>query len=120
MQHIFKTIAHLLIASMLMFPFVSNARLISTEQSVVNDQDSANRIKVGGFINRSDVATKLSQLGLTAKNAQDRVNAMTQEEVNYLAGKIDSLPAGGYITETGGVIIGVTLIIVIALITHSK
>jgi hypothetical protein len=37
-----------------------------------------------------------------------------------LAGKIDSLPAGGYITETGGVIIGVTLIIAIALITHSK
>ena len=120
MQHISKAIAHLLIASMLMLPFVSNARLISTEQSALNDQNSVNRLKVSDFINRSDVATKLTQLGLTTKNAYDRVNAMTQEEVNYLAGKIDSLPAGGYITETGGVIIGVTLIIVIALITTRK
>ena len=120
MQYASRAIAHLLITSLLMFPFVSTAGLINTEQSVVIEQDAGNRIKVSTFINRSDVASKLTQFGLTAKNAQERVNAMTQEEVNYLVGKIDSLPAGGYITETGGVIIGVTLIICIALITHSK
>jgi len=33
-------------------------------------------------------------LGLSAANAQDRVGAMTQEEINQVAGKIDTLPAG--------------------------
>jgi hypothetical protein len=100
-------------------PFASHARLISTEQAESTESlDSQEKIK--RFLNRADVVSKFEQLGLTSKTAQERVNTLTQAEVDVIAGKIDSLPAGGYITETGGVIIGVTLIIVIALITQRR
>ena len=61
MQYASRAIAHLLITSLLMFPFVSTAGLINTEQSVVIEQDAGNRIKVSTFINRSDVASLASQ-----------------------------------------------------------
>ena len=54
----------------------------------------ANRDKVLGFVARADVQKQMETLGLTPANAADRVNAMTDEEVQRVAGKIDSLPAG--------------------------
>jgi hypothetical protein len=75
--------------------------------------------KVNSFIRRTDVIAKFEQLGLSTASAKERVAAMTQQEIDLIASKVDSLPTGGYITSTGGVIIGVTLIIVIALITHA-
>ena len=46
------------------------------------------------FLTRTDVVRQFETLGLSASTAQDRVNAMTQEEINRIAGKIDTLPAG--------------------------
>jgi hypothetical protein len=40
------------------------------------------------------VQNQLSALGLSAAGASERVNALTDDEVQQLAGKIDSLPAG--------------------------
>jgi hypothetical protein len=40
------------------------------------------------------VAGKLQALGLDAATAQDRVAALTDSEVQYLADKIQSAPAG--------------------------
>jgi hypothetical protein len=114
----YKLICGLLISSMVFLPFTAHARLVSTEQATTNSKILANHEKVNGFLSRSEVISKFEELGLTKLNAQERVNAMTQEEIDVVANKSDSLPAGGSITETGGVIIGVTLIIVIALITQ--
>jgi hypothetical protein len=50
---------------------------------------------VARFIQRPEVAAQLESMGLSASIAQERVAAMTPEEVNALAGHIETLPAGG-------------------------
>lgn len=77
---------------------------------VASATDQANRDKVVEFAARADVQKRFEAMGLTAANAKDRVNAMTQEEVNRIAGKIDSMPAGasdGWWWALGVIVIGV-------------
>ena len=43
---------------------------------------------------RADVASQLQSLGLDARSATDRVAAMTDQEVQAMAARIESMPAG--------------------------
>jgi hypothetical protein len=70
----------------------------------------ADRSAVLGFVSRADVAGQLQAMGLDAATAKDRVAAMSDTEVSYLANRINSLPAGA---DTAGVLI---LILIIAAI----
>ena len=94
MKLFYKLISQILIASMILLPFSAQAGVIGTDQAVASAQDLANRAKVNDFISRGDVIKKFEALGLNAATAQERVNAMTQEEINRIAGQIDTLPAG--------------------------
>ena len=89
-----RLVCRLLIASIALLPFSAQAGMIGTDQVVASATAQANRDKVRDFVARADVTKQLQALGLSATNAQERVNAMTQEEVNKVAGKIDALPAG--------------------------
>jgi hypothetical protein len=105
-----KTICRLLIVLMVWTPYqVAQAGMIGTDQ-VATASSQADRSAVLGFVTRADVANQLQGLGLDAATAQDRVAAMTDAEVTYLAGQINSLPAGA---DTAGVIL---LILIIAAI----
>src|SRR5439155_17050187 len=46
------------------------------------------------FLSRSDVANQLQSLGIDPSTANDRVAAMTDQEVQSLAGRINAMPAG--------------------------
>jgi hypothetical protein len=94
MKFLSKWISQLLIVTMMVLPFSAHAGMVSTDQVVASAQDQANRGKVLEFVSRADVAKQFEALGLSAATAQDRVGAMTQEEINQVAGKIDTLPAG--------------------------
>jgi hypothetical protein len=94
MRSLYKVISQLLIVCMIWTPFSLQASMIGTDQVVAGAQDQSNRDKVINFVQRGDVAKQFETLGLSAANAADRVNAMTQEEINKVAGQIDSLPAG--------------------------
>jgi hypothetical protein len=88
--------------------------MISTDRVVTDAVQQANVDKVRDFVSRTDVVKQFEALGLTAVTAQDRVNAMTQEEINRIAGKIDSLPAGasnssGWWWAAGVIIIGLII-----------
>jgi hypothetical protein len=105
-----KTICRLLIVLMVWTPYqVAQAGMIGTDQ-VATTSSQADRSAVLNFVSRADVAGQLQALGLNAGNAKDRVAAMTDNEVSYLAGQINSLPAGA---DTAGVIL---LILIIAAI----
>lgn len=105
-----KTICRLLIVLMVWTPYqVAQAGMIGTDQ-VATASSQADRSAVLGFVTRADVANQLQGLGLDAATAKDRVAAMTDAEVTYLAGQINSLPAGA---DTAGVIL---LILIIAAI----
>ena len=89
-----RTICRLLIVLMAWTPYqFAQAGMIGTDQ-VVTTSSQADRSTVLNFIGRSDVASQLQSFGLDAATAKDRVATMTDEEVRYLAGRIDSMPAG--------------------------
>ena len=89
-----KTICRLLIALMVWMPFqIATAGMIGTDQ-VVASSPQADRTTVLNFLNRSDVAGQLQTLGLDPSTAKDRVGAMTDQEVQSLAGRIEAMPAG--------------------------
>jgi hypothetical protein len=98
---------------MILLPFSTQAGMIGTDQAVASAQDLANVDKVRDYVSRADVAKQFEALGLSAANALDRVNAMTQEEINRIAGKIDSMPAGanadGWWWAAGVIIIGLII-----------
>ena|SRR5476649_2860933 len=109
MRLFYKLICQLLIVSMMLLPFSTHAGMISTDQALASATDQANVDKVRDFVSRGDVVKQFEALGLTTATAQDRVNAMTQEEINRIAGKIDSLPAGA--GTSGWVWAGVVIVI---------
>ena len=94
MRRFYKLVSQLLIVCMVWTPFSIQASLIGTDQAVASAQDQSNRDKVINFVQRGEVAKHLELLGVSSANAAERVNAMTQEEVNKVAGQIDTLPAG--------------------------
>jgi hypothetical protein len=105
-----RTICRLLVVLMVWTPYqAAQAAMIGTDQ-VVTSSSSADRGAVLSFINRTDVASQLQALGLDPATAKDRVAAMTDNEVQSLAGTINSMPAGA---DSSGVVL---LIIVIAVI----
>jgi hypothetical protein len=90
-----KIISRLLIALMIWMPYqIATAGMIGTDQ-VVASTSQMDRTTVLNFLSRSDVANKLQSLGIDPATANDRVAAMTDQEVQSLAGQINSLPAGG-------------------------
>ena len=95
MRRLNRLIAQLLIVTMAWMPFAAQAGMIGTDQAIASAQDQLNRDKVTNFMSRGDVVKQFEALGLSANSAKERVDAMTQEEIGRLAGKIDSLPAGG-------------------------
>src|SRR6266513_1036317 len=106
-----RTFCRLLVVLMIWTPYqVAQAAMIGSDQ-VVTSSSSADRGAVLSFINRSDVASQLQAMSLVPASAKDRVAAMTDNEVQSLAGRINSMPAGA--DSSGGVVL---LIIVIAVI----
>ncbi len=103
-----KTISRLLIALMIWTPYqIATAGIIGTDQ-VVASTSQMDRTTVLNFLSRSDVANKLQSLGVDPATAKDRVGAMSDQEVQSLAGRINSMPAGG--TSTGAAILIIVLI----------
>ena len=106
-----KTICRLLVVLMVWTPYqVAQAGMIGTDQVATSSSSQADRSTVLSFVSRADVASQLQSLGLDASTAKDRVAAMTDAEVSYLAGQVNSLPAGA---DAAGVIL---LILIIAAI----
>lgn len=106
-----KTICRLMVALMIWMPYqIATAGMIGTDQ-VVTSSAQADRTTVMNFLNRSDVTNQLSTLGIDPSTAKDRVAAMTDQEVQSLAGKINAMPAGG---ASAGAVILIILIIAAA------
>ena len=118
MRSFYKLVSQVLIVCMIWTPFSLQAGMIGTDQVVASAQDQANRGKVLNFVARGDVVKQLETFGISASSAKERVNAMTNEEIGKVAGKIDSLPAGA---DNGGWVAAVIIIaIIIWLVWYKK
>lgn len=86
------------------------AGMVETNQAVSHEAAGQDRAKINAFLEREDVAAQLQKQGVTASEAQARVNAITDDEAHKLAGKLDQLPAGGDIL---GVLFTVFIVLLI-------
>ena len=66
----------------------ARAEMIATEQAVT-------------YLSRTEVASQLYSLGVERTFAEQRVAAMSDEEIGTLIGKLGSLPAGGQMSGGG-------------------
>ena len=90
-----RAMCRVLIALMIWTPYqFAQAGMIGTDQ-VVQQSTHSDRSTVMNFVSRADVGNQLAALGLNPANAKDRVAAMSDDEVRFVSGQIQSLPAGG-------------------------
>src|SRR5258708_33443552 len=84
-----KGLCRLLVVSVTCLSIHSaRAEMIATEQAVTN-------------LGRAEVASQLYSLGVERTFAEQRVAAMSDEEIDTLIGKLGSLPAGGPMSRGG-------------------
>jgi len=109
--------ASLIVATMsLSFPGVAAARLIGTEEAARTETVAAgvsvDRDSLRALFERDDVRRQLESLGVDPRQARARVDAMTDGEIERLAGQVGVLPAGG----DGGSILGFAFAIFLILL----
>lgn len=112
-----RLISQLLVVSLVLLPFSTQAALIGTGDIIASAQGQADRDKVRDFMARAEVRQQLQSFGLNPDTAKERVNALTNEEVQHLAGKIDSLPAGAI---GGAEIVALTALLIIVIYIFLK
>jgi len=94
----------------------AQAELIATDRIEATGQAQASaRAFLRSLLDRADVRAALESQGVSAEDAKARVAALSDDEVEGLAAKIPSLPAGGDGIE--GVLWLAFLVFVILLIT---
>ncbi|MDP2761930.1 MAG: PA2779 family protein [Sideroxyarcus sp.] len=71
------------------------AATVGTDQVASSAQSQSERARISSFLERADVRQAMQNQGIDAVAAQARVAALTDEEVQTVAGKLDTLPAGG-------------------------
>jgi hypothetical protein len=89
----------------------ARAEIVGTDRLV----SQTDRERVQDFLSRDDAEKQLNALGVAPETARQRVDAMTDEEVRVVAGKMDTLAAGGAFStqEWLLIIIAILLLIVI-------
>lgn len=111
--HFMRMISRILIASLisLVVPFQSAyAGIVGTDKVAISAQSQYDRDRVRAFMEREDVRKELQTQGVSVQTAQARVDALTDQEVQQIAGKLDTLPAGG---EILGILFTVFLVLLI-------
>ena len=72
-------------------PLPASAEIVTTDRiQIAGDRD-----KVKDFFDRAEVRARMESMGVDRAAARARVDALTDEEVQNIAGRIDTLPAGG-------------------------
>jgi len=74
------------------------------------------RERVKGFLARPEVVKQLTDLGVVSADAAKRVDAMTDQEVLQLAGKIDQLVAAGALSNDQLIVIILLVVLLVILL----
>jgi hypothetical protein len=118
---LFRFVCRFLAVSMIVLPYsaVTQAAMIGSQQAI-QASAAAERDKVRGFLARADVQRQLAAFGVTGASATERVSALTDDEVQSLAGRIDALPAGADISATAVLLILLIVIVLLFLLDRRR
>ena len=113
-RHMLATVAIALVLIAGLPVGVVQAGLVSTEEVIAETYAAgASRATVAAFMARADVERQLVALGVEPAEAEARIAALSDAEIEAVAGKIDQLPAGGSIFVTAAIVAGVLLFVLI-------
>ena len=89
------------------FPMGAQAAIVTSEQAL---QVTSERASVNAFFARDDVRKALQAQGVSASDALERVQAMSDAEIAQLADRVGQAPAGG---DVVGVLFTVFVILLV-------
>jgi hypothetical protein len=90
------------------------AKMVSTSQAVGHVAADQDRARVQAFLNRTEARGKLQSLGIDPHAAKERVAGLTDHEAHELAQRLNTLPAGGDISNRN--LIAILLVVVLVLL----
>ena len=93
-----RFIGRLLMVSVLSLSITApsaQAAMVSTGQAIASQASQHDRERILTLLERSEVRAQLHAWGVSPEAAKARVDALSDEEVASISGKLDSLPAGG-------------------------
>jgi hypothetical protein len=108
-----KLLTSLMLAFALIAPH-ARAALIPTPDAP--PAQNAERERVKALVARPDLAEQLKKMGIAPEEIQGRIDAMTDQEVHSLAGRLDAVPAGGDITTQEWLLIIIVILLVIIIL----
>jgi hypothetical protein len=91
---------------------LAQAEIVDTEALAAPSQAELDRAKVQAFMDRANVKERLQAMGISGLVAKDRVAALSEAEVHSLAQRIDTMPAGGALSQTDWILILLVAILV--------
>jgi len=98
LRRLTKPVSHLLAFGILALSLhlpAAQAGMVGTEAVVNATQAQQDRARLHDVFNREDVKAQLIARGVDPAQVQARVDSLTDQEVQSLAGKLDQVPAGG-------------------------
>jgi uncharacterized small protein (DUF1192 family) len=115
MYNKFSRIVCLTVVVSLLVLNVATARagLVSTEAAMAAGRNADNRAMVLAQLERDDVRRVLESKGLSVAEVEQRVNALSDAEINRIADRMNDMPAGGSVI---GVLVGAALLVFIILL----
>ena len=91
----------------------AGAEIIATEQVMLRERIEVERERIRSVVDREGVEQRMKALGVAPETARERVDALTDAEILTIAGKLDTLPAGGALDKTDWLLV---LLLVILLL----
>ncbi len=91
------------------------AGVVGTGQLLDEYHVEHKRERLLSIVTRVDAQVLLEQNGVSTELAQERINAMTDAEIQMFADKFEDLPAAGSVGTAAALLILILLILVLAL-----
>jgi len=89
----------------------ATAGVISTQQYLTAQDREATRARISAVLAREEVRRQLEQYGVDSAAADERIAALTDQELEQLATDLESMPAGGSVLAVVGIAFIVLLIL---------
>jgi hypothetical protein len=85
--------------------------VISTQQYLTAVDREATRQRIDAVLAREEVRSRLEQYGVEPASVDERIAALTDQELQLLATNLENMPAGGNLLGVAGVVFIVLLIL---------
>jgi len=91
----------------------AQSAMVGTAQVIQQEDQGSDRDRLNSLFDRKEVRTQLEAWGVDPEIAKVRLDALTDQEVTEIAGRLDRMPAGG---DALGAILGAALIVFFVLL----